>query len=353
MMRSLRARSSCAFALIFLGLFSCTHSALAQINSDWNVAAGNWNVGGNWSPVGVPNNSGLTTYNVQIGNIVPSNAQVTFIPPSGTSGSISNLTISNQADLFTNGNQLTVLTQTTVNGAGSTIRVDPHTTPGTISFQTIDLDLNSGGGLTMTGGIALVSSLMEVNAGSVLGGNGTVNVGNTDVVSTIGFENSGLVQVAGNTLAPTTLTIHANGVDTIDLDGATELGTVDVDNAVGNVNLDTTTLVVDGPLADALGGTVQIGQRDTLTFTKNFTLSGAAVQMNGGNNVATLNGAGKITSITGATFTVTGAAVIANDMAFSGTANTITVGANSSLTLGGTVSIPDASAVSLTSTSEL
>src|SRR4051812_164970 len=353
MMRSLRARSSCAFALIFLGLFSCTHSALAQINSDWNVAAGNWNVGGNWSPVGVPNNSGLTTYNVQIGNIVPSNAQVTFIPLSGTSASISNLTISNGADLFTSSNQLTVLTQTTVNGAGSTIRVDPHTTPGTVAFQTVDLDLNSGGALSMAGGIALIGSLMEVNAGSVLGGNGTVNVGNTDVVATIGFENSGLIQVTSNTIAPQTLTIHANGVDTIDLDGATELGTVDVDNAVGNLNLDTTTLVVDGPLADAFSSTVQIGQRDTLTFTKNFTISGAAVQMTGGNDLATLNGAGNITSIASTALTVSGAARIDNGMTFTGTANTITVGANSSLTLGGTVSIPDASAVSLTSTSEL
>src|SRR3954466_6672214 len=191
MIRILRGFFRVAFALIVLQFAVPTDARAQVVNSDWNVAAGNWNVAGNWSPVGVPNNSGLTTYNVQIGNIVPSNAQVTFIPPSGTSGSISNLTISNSADLFTSANQLTVLTQTTVNGAGSTIRVDPHTTPGTISFQTIDLDLNSGGGLTMTGGIALVSSLMEVNAGSVLGGNGTVNVGNTDVVSTIGFENSG------------------------------------------------------------------------------------------------------------------------------------------------------------------
>jgi hypothetical protein len=123
------------------------------------------------------------------------------------------------ADLFTNGNQLNVLTQATVDGAGTTIRVDPHTTPGTAVLTTADLDLNNGGALVMNGGIANASTLFEVNVGSVLTGHGTVNVGDTDLVAEQAFENSGLIQVNGDTTAPRTLTIHANGVDTIDLDG--------------------------------------------------------------------------------------------------------------------------------------
>jgi hypothetical protein len=120
---------------------------------------------------------------------------------------------------------------------------------------------------------------------------------------------------------------------------------------------DTLRLIVDGPLVDPFGGasgTLQIGQRDTITFNNNFQIAaGAAIQMDGGNNVATLNGAGAITSIAGAAFTITGDAVIANNMTFAGTANTITVGANASLTLNGTVAIPQASALVLGSGSEL
>ncbi|HEY4232877.1 MAG TPA: hypothetical protein VGM76_05610 [Lacipirellulaceae bacterium] len=329
------------------------------VNSQWVPASGNWNLATNWNPNGVPNNNGaITTYNVQIGTLAPSNAQVTFIPPTGTSATISTLSLTDGADLFTNGSQLNVITQTTVDGAGTTVRIDPHTTLGTAALNTGDLDLNNGGALVMNGGIANVSTLFEVNVGSVLAGNGIVNVGDADGVVEQAFENSGLIQVNGDTIAARTLTIHANGVDTIDLDGDTETGVVDVDNAVANTNLDTLTLVVDGPLSDsfgaAAGATLQIGQRDTVMFNRDFQISaGAAIQMNGGNSVATLNGAGAITSIAGAAFTVSGAAVIDNDMTFTGTANTITVPTGSSLTLNGTVTIPDASAIATAGTAQV
>jgi hypothetical protein len=222
--------------------------------------------------------------------------------------------------------------------------------PGTATLTSLDLNLNNGGGLTMSGGIAEVTRELEINAGSVLGGHGTVNVGDGDAVVEQAFENSALLQVQGNTAAPQTLTIHANGVDTINLDGVSETGVVDVDNALANVNADAVTLIIDGPLTDAFGGVagaaIQIGQRDTLTFNDNFTIAGpAAITLNGGSQLATLNGPGDITSITGATFTITNAALIQNDMTFSGTANVITVSANSSLELGGAVAIPDASAL--------
>jgi hypothetical protein len=342
------------FAIASIGL-PC-HAQV--VNSQWVPASGNWNLITNWTPNAAPNNGGGFTYNVQIGTLAPSNAQVTFIPPTGTSATISTLSLTDGADLFTNGNQLNVLTQTTIDGAGTTIRVDPHTTSGTAVLTTADLDLNNGGALVMNGGIANVGTLFEVNVGSVLSGHGTVNVGDIDLVAEQAFENSGLIQVNGDTSAARTLTLHAGGVDTIDLDGDTETGVVDVDNAVANTNLDTLTLVVDGPLSDsfgaAVGATLQIGQRDTVTFNQNFQISaGAAIQMNGGNNVATLNGPGAITSIAGAAFTVSGAAVIDNDMTFTGTANTITVPTASSLTLNGTVTIPDASAIATAGTAQI
>jgi hypothetical protein len=351
-----------AEVLFALG-FIVAGAAIGQaqvVNSEWNTGNGDWNVAANWFPSAAPDNGGGFTYNVQIGNRpVALGAQVDFVPVSGTSDTITSLTVSNNADLTTNGNQLNVLTATIIDGVGTTIRVDPHATPGTAALTSLDLNLNNGGGLTMAGGIVGVTRELEINAGSVLGGHGTVNVGDGDGVVEQAFENSALIQVQGNTAAPQTLTIHANGVDTIDLDGDSETGVVDVDNALANVNADTVTLVIDGPLADSFGGVagaaIQIGQRDTLTFNDDFAIAGpAAITMNGGNAVATLNGPGNITSITGATFTITGAAVIENDMTFSGTANVITVNANSSLELGGDVAIPDASALVLSaSTSQL
>src|SRR3954451_23575701 len=255
MIRILRGLVGSVLVFAVIHLVVSDEARAQVINSEWNASIGNWNVPGNWFPSASSPDNGAplvtNTYNVQIGNRpVASGAAVTFVPTSGASDTISTLTISSGADLFTNGNQLNVVTTTVVDGAGSTIRVDPHATPTTAAFTSFGLNLNNGGALTMAGGIATVSGQLEINAGSVLGGNGTVNVGDGDAVVEQAFENSALLQPQGNTVAPQTLTIHANGVDTINLDGDSETGIVDVDNAVGNVNLDSMTLVIDGPLAD-------------------------------------------------------------------------------------------------------
>jgi hypothetical protein len=353
-----RRRTRAAIALTI----AAVASANAQlVNSAWNTGSGTWNLPANWTPLAVPDNGAplvTNTYNVSIGSLAIANgAQVTFIPRTGTNSTISTLTVSNNADLLTNAFQLNVLGAAVVDGAGTTIRVDPHTSPGTAALTALSLNLNNGGGLTMAGGIATVSGgQLEINASSVLGGHGTVNVGDADGAIEQAFDNSALLQPQSNTAAPQTLTIHANGVDTIDLDGDSETGVVDVDNAMANVNADTVTLIIDGPLSDPFGGLagaqIQVGQRDTLTFTKDFQIFGpAAISMTGGNNVATINGAGNITDIQGATFTITNAAVINNNMTFTGTANTLNVNANSSLELGGTVNIADASMINLAASS--
>lgn len=334
--------------------------ARGQINSQWNTGSGSWNVAANWTPVDVPDNFGGTIYNVQIGNLAPAlNAQVTFIPEDGTSDSINSLALSNGADLFTSGSQLLVTTSTTISGANSFLRIDPHSTPGTTALQSATLSASSGGILNMQGGILSITSALNVDSTSSLIGFGTINLGNADGIVEQAFQNSGLMQLAGTSVTPGTLFLHTNGVDTIDLDGDGELGIVDVSNAVANANLDTLTLVVDGPLSDpfgnfAPGAQLQIGQRDTVTFNDNFAIEpNALIDMNGGTLTATMNGPGAITSITGATFTIGGSAQIDNNMTFAGTANVINVNANSTLTLNGVVSIADASALNLGDTAHL
>lgn len=341
-------------------LMAASAAVQAQVvNSQWNAGTGNWNVTGNWTPADVPDNGGGFTYNVQIGNLAPAaNAAVTFIPEDGASDTIDSLIISAGADLLTNGNLLIVNGLTTITGAGSTIRLDLNVVPATASFQSNDLDITAGAALQMSGGIANVAVDMDVTSTGVLAGHGTLNVGDNDLVVEQAFQNSGLIQLSGSTVIPGTLVIHANGVDTIDLDGDNEIGQVDVSNALADVEADTLTLVIDGAISDglgaAVGGLLDIGQRDTVTFNQNFEIdAGYTVNMNGGTLVATMNGPASITDIAGATLTINGDAVIANNMAFSGTANVITVNANSSLELGGTVTMPDASALAMALTAEL
>src|SRR5436190_337942 len=185
-------------------------SARAQLmTSEWNTGRGNWNVPASWLPVGVPDN-----------------------------------------------------------GGGSSLRIEPHSVAGTAAFTTLNLDVNNGGSLTMVGGILNVSTLLENNS-SIIGGFGVINVGDADGLEEQAFENSGTIQVLGTTATAGTLTLHASGLDSIDLDGDTEAGVVNVSNAAANLTLDTLKLIVDGRLADpfgGVGGTLQIGQRDTVTF---------------------------------------------------------------------------------------
>lgn len=351
------APSRYALLTVFLFVLAPAASGQVVVPSEWNAASGAWNVPGNWFPNDVPDNGAGFVYNVQIGNRpVAAGAAVTLIPEDGTSDTIETLVISGAADLFTNGHQLVVNGLTTVTAGGSTIRVDPHAVPGTAALQAGDLDLAAGGALAMNGGRADVTADLDV--AGVLSGHGTLNVGDGDAVAEQAFQNSGQIQVNGSLDTVGVLTIHTVGVDTIDLDGDNELGVVDVSNVHADLEADTLTLIVDGPLTDgfgsSLGSQLLVGQRDTLTFNDSLEIdAGAAIVLDGGAAVATINGPGVFTDVAGATFTVTGDGVIQNSMTFSGTANVVTINANSSLTLGGTVSIPDASALSMTSSSEL
>src|SRR6188472_2055733 len=133
MIRVLRGLCGGVFAFVVVQFAAVEESRAQLVNRDWNAGNGNWNVAGNWSPnTSAPDNGTPVgvTYNVQIGNLVAAkDAQVTFVPVSGTGDTIETLTISNGADFITNGNQLNVngLTQVTTSGVtGASLRVDPH-----------------------------------------------------------------------------------------------------------------------------------------------------------------------------------------------------------------------------------
>src|ERR1700755_3550637 len=214
MIRILRGLFGTVLALVVIQLFSSDEARAQLVNRDWNTVNGNWNLPGNWTPnTSAPDNGTPVgvTYNVQIGNLpVAAGAAVTFVPVSGTSDTVQTLIVSGGADFVTTGNQLVTNGLTTITGASSTIRVDPHTVPTTAALQLFDLDVTGGGALQMNGGIASVSYDMDVTSTGIVSGFGTLNVGDTDAVVEKAFQNSGLIQVAGTAAVPGFLTIHAN-----------------------------------------------------------------------------------------------------------------------------------------------
>lgn len=342
---------ACVFRFIAFSLFLPAGAAMAQlVNSEWNTGSGTWNIATNWFPNDVPDNGGGLTYDVEIGNRpVAANAAVTLVPEDGTSDTITTLTVSGGADLETNGNSLFVTGQTTISGIGSSIFVEQATSGGT-AFNTDNLDINNTSALQMAGGTVDVDVLLEVNSGSITG-HGLIITGDADAVAETGLENSSSIFV-GNT-ANAVLTLQANGIDLIDLDGTSETGILDVSNVNANAGFDTLTLVVDAPLSDAFSGTLQVGQRDTVTFNDDFTMDGADVQLDGGTLPATMNGPAAVTSIQNSTFAITGNAAISNALTFSGPGNVVTLNASSSLALSGTVSLPPASLSFASSSAEL
>lgn len=333
------SRHLSALACGLMVLLLSFRAADAQlISSEWNTGNGTWNVTTNWDPNDVPDNGAGFTYDVQIGNRpVAANVFVTLVPEDGTSDTITSLTVSGGADLSTNGNAIFVVGQTTLSGVSSSVLVQPAAGGG-IAFNTDNLDINASSSLQMSGGTADIDVLLEVNATGSIVGHGLVVVGDADAVVEVGLENSGSIVVGNN--ANALLTLQSNGVDTLNLDGTTETGVVDVSNVLANTAFDTLTLVVDGPLSDAFSGTLSVGQRDRVAFNDAFTMDGAEVQLDGGTNVATMDGPGSVTSIANSIFTITGSALISNNLAFTGAANTVTLAGGSTLTLGGTVTMP-------------
>lgn len=333
------SRGISALACGLMALLFTLRAADAQlISSEWNTGSGAWNVTTNWDPNDVPDNGAGFTYDVQIGNRpVAASAFVTLVPEDGTSDTVTSLSISGGADLSTNGNALFVIGQTTLSGASSSVLVQPAAGGG-IAFNTDNLDINASSALQMSGGTADIDVLLEVNAPGSIVGHGLVVVGDADAVIEVGLENSGLIVVGNSSNA--LLTLQTNGIDTLNLDGTIETGIVDVSNVLANTALDTLTLVVDGPLSDAFSGTLSVGQRDRVTFNDDFTMDGADVQFDGGTNLATMDGPGSVTSIANSVFTIAGSALISNNLAFTGAANTVTLAGGSTLTLGGTVTMP-------------
>ncbi|HEY6565422.1 MAG TPA: hypothetical protein VIY86_13050, partial [Pirellulaceae bacterium] len=294
----------------------------------WIGADNTWIDGGStafWNPADEPDSDDEAIFNT---------ANTVLL---GSDNLVQILTMSGGIVLESDGFRVTVGSQTTLDGSGTVLRLVPHLTPGTASLFTPNLDINNNAQVALVGGLLDVNTLLEINSGT-LSGRGTVTVGDNDATVETSLENSSFITVTSGVLTLSTI-----GVDRLDLDGTSEAGVLDVANVSVLSGTDIQTLVIDGVLADAFSGTLQVGQRDTVTFNEAFSMSGADVQLDGGSFVATMNGQSATISTT--TVAISNDVVLDNDLTFSGTANVITLNPDSTLRLNGTVSIADASAL--------
>ena len=287
-----------------------TMSRPAAAQRSWDDAGGSasklWSDFGNWNPDGTPSGEPIT-----IGNLAAAANDTTIVDQNFA---IDSLTLSNGADVDTDGNELIVNGVTTLGGAGTFIYARPRTTGDMDSLDSQGIVVNSGAflsllgetGSTAGGIVELESGLFEINAGGNAGGHGTIQLINSSTVGQA-LENSGRLYVAGrpgqiigfNLPGTLTITNGTTGTGTIDLDGDSEAGFVDVDDDSGGIILGATslTLNIEVPIADSFGGQMDIGNGDTVNITNPWTI-----------NPGTLNLLGTGThTVAGGTLTVSGA----------------------------------------------
>ncbi|WP_428306920.1 beta strand repeat-containing protein [Lacipirellula sp.] len=327
-------------------------TASAQlVNNEWNAGSGNWNVQSNWFPFGVPDNGAEGfDYNVLIGNrAVAANAVVTFVPRDGVSDTVTSFALSDGADFLTNGNRLIVLGQATVDGVGSTLRVDPNAAPGAISFQANNLLLKNSATMTMNGGTVYAATI-DVGPNARVQGGGLIIFGDADTSAEDAFDNSGTLAVGLGGTQNNTLMLQTSGIDYVDLDGDNELGVVNVSNNVADPLADALTLVIDAPLEDPFGGTLLIGSRDLVEFKQRLLMTNATVQLAGGDHQATLRTGADAAIVSTSTFNISGD-VLLDGHYLIGNSN-VTVADSAKLTLTGSTWI-DRGAFLLNNNSEL
>ncbi|MBL9141921.1 MAG: hypothetical protein JNK53_08655 [Phycisphaerae bacterium] len=197
-------------------LAGCTALLLAAspalaIDKHWNIAGtGNWNVAGNWSPVGTPGGAD----NVFIGSTVPAiNGWVNLT----ANASVNSLSLTDGMALDTNVSSMTVAGLTDISGQnqiGQQIypsRIIVAQGPAAFDFVTSSLVASNGGWAEVVGGTLRVNTMLTVADTSLVGGHGVISLHGNGPVSFL-LNGNLIIDVDG-------LTINQVGTGRIDLDG--------------------------------------------------------------------------------------------------------------------------------------
>lgn len=200
----------------------------------------------------------------------------------GSNNAVIGLTLSGGIDLDTSEFDLTVDGLVQLTGAGTNLFIGD----GAGSVNTDNLTINSSATVELTGGLLtldeeLGSSLLDINVGGTLAGNGVITFADTPALATTLLVNDGTItafsQGALIFSPPPVGTLQINDSSAggrIDLDGAGELGVVNVNR---NQTLD-----LNVPLADSFNGTLNLAHNATFDSVSAWTLAGGSISVNNG-----------------------------------------------------------------------
>ena len=216
----------------------------------------NWGTAGNWE-----------------GNQVPGSADWAYLRNGGNiqlnvNDTVAQLFVGEGTDLFTNANRLDVNGTVTIEHDGVAVRPQIFVETGG-ELEANRLDLN-GGELDMTGGLADVNGILDMNEANGFTGRITGN-GTVDVSSRL--DNDGLISADGGTL-----TFTSAAANPWNIDG----GGSGIVNAVnGDIDFNS------GGLFDSFDGTMTVGVAHSITFVAGWELNTSGdLNLNGGASVA-------------------------------------------------------------------
>ena len=199
----------------------------------------------------------------------------------GSNNAVNGLTMSGGIDLFTNDFDLTVDGLVQLTGAGTNLFIGGAA--GSVDADNVTIN---GGVLELAGGALTLNeevgtSLLDLNAGGTLLGNGVITFADAPLAFTTVFSNDGTLTALSRPFiifgAPPVGTLQintANAFSLIDLDGSGNAGVVNVNR---NQTLD-----VNGALADAFGGTMTLFQQSTLDMSNSWGLNAGTLTANNG-----------------------------------------------------------------------
>jgi hypothetical protein len=200
----------------------------------------------------------------------------------GSNNSVNGLSLAGGIDLFTNDSDLTVDGLVEVGGASTFLVIDE----GLGSVNADDVTINASGVVELRGGLLTLdeeagTSLLDINAGGTIQGNGVISFADVPGVATTVLVNDGELTALARGLTifsppPVgTLQINTAGPNSrVDLDGAGEAGVVNVNR---NQTLD-----LNIGFADAFNGTLNLAHEATFDSLNAWTLAGGSIVVNNG-----------------------------------------------------------------------
>ncbi|MEM7577481.1 MAG: hypothetical protein AAF328_08400 [Planctomycetota bacterium] len=262
----------------------------------------NWFGQFNWNPAGTP-----TFGDDVIIGAGPNNAVVLGSPLTAAADTVT-LAGGTGASLNTNGQQLRFdladRSGRVLVGDGASLFVSetgPAGNPGLFGDTLAVQD----GGTVLHAGNQSVLGVLDIDTGGQFSGTGDILVSRTAEVGQAQIVNDGTISVGSFGAGDLMLRTLATGVNQgIDLDGLNGNGIVRATNDAFLGGVASANLTINGQLADAFGGTMEIARADSITFLQSWELNGDLVFRGSDDDPATLSG-NRVTGTAGADVQVT------------------------------------------------